>query len=601
MIVEMKKATIALLNSRASENLLVLQDLGVLHPTHVKEPESKETETLKGKIALSQEAIRILSTTKKKEQGRENTSPTEVIDRVISLKEEWARNQDRLEIVDKELERLNPVGDFSSTDFENLKQEGLWAKIYRCPRKGFKKRNIGLPFEIVGRQGKSIYIFAVDRHDFSLPFDEIRIPDRGLNELKKEKEEIEVRNEKLTHEIAAYVPRIPDLKKRLVGLTEQLEFAEAVAGLGQEEQVAYLQGYCPIDQLDGLKQMAGDMGWGLMIEEPSEESEVPTLIKNPAWIRIVQPVFDFMGTVPGYREFDVSFWFLIALSLFFAMLVGDGGYGLLFLLATMIARMKLRSAPWAPFLLLAVFSTGTILWGLITGTWFGVEYLSTVPFLAQFIINELNSYTENQNFMIQLCFVLGGIHLTLAHVVRAMRYIKSLKVLGELGWICILWFLYFLARHFVLGKPLSDFSVQMLAIGILLASVFSNPQKNFIKSALLGLADLPLKVISSFSDLVSYLRLFAVGYATLVVAVSFNNMAADLGAGSLLGGIGAALILLLGHTVNIIMAGMAVLVHGIRLNMLEFSTHLGMNWSGRMYRPFKKMAEDGRDFRRLSY
>jgi V/A-type H+-transporting ATPase subunit I len=107
---------------------------------------------------------------------------------------------------------------------------------------------------------------------------------------------------------------------------------------------------------------------------------------------------------------------------------------------------------------------------------------------------------------------------------------------------------------------------------------------------LLGLADLPLNIVRSFSDLVSYLRLFAVGYATLIVAITFNKMAHDLGWSSLLNGIVATSILILGHAMNIVMAALGVLVHGIRLNMLEFSTHMGMNWSGQMYRPFRKRA-----------
>jgi V/A-type H+-transporting ATPase subunit I len=100
------------------------------------------------------------------------------------------------------------------------------------------------------------------------------------------------------------------------------------------------------------------------------------------------------------------------------------------------------------------------------------------------------------------------------------------------------------------------------------------------------MAELPLGVISSFSDIVSYLRLFAVGFATVVVAESFNNMALGGGISGVLSGIAAVLILFLGHTLNILLGCMAVIVHGIRLNMLEFSGHLGMQWSGKKYEPF---------------
>ncbi len=97
---------------------------------------------------------------------------------------------------------------------------------------------------------------------------------------------------------------------------------------------------------------------------------------------------------------------------------------------------------------------------------------------------------------------------------------------------------------------------------------------------------MPLAIVRAFSDLVSYIRLFAVGYATLVVAVSFNTMALDLKDSGIAGFFAAVLVVVLGHGMNLALASMGVLVHGIRLNMLEFSSHLGMEWSGTRYRPF---------------
>jgi V/A-type H+-transporting ATPase subunit I len=323
-----------------------------------------------------------------------------------------------------------------------------------------------------------------------------------------------------------------------------------------------------------------------MLEEPSDVAEIPTLIKNPAWIGIIRPVFNLMGALPGYDELDVSFWFLLALSLFFALLIGDGGYGLLFLLGTMVAHRRFRSAPKEPFILLYVLSTGTMVWGLITGNWFGVQMLSESPWLRRFIVPRLDVFSDNQEFMMRLCFILGAVHLSIAHLLRTFRQITSLRALGEIGWICILWALFFLALHLVMGDALPRFAATLAVVGILLGVFFNAPAKGFLRSSLAALAQMPLKVVTSFSDLVSYLRVFAVGYATLIVAVSFNELAFGIDAAPWLKGIGTALVLLVGHTINIVGAAMAVLVHGVRLNMLEFSSHLGMTWSGHPYKPF---------------
>jgi len=192
--------------------------------------------------------------------------------------------------------------------------------------------------------------------------------------------------------------------------------------------------------------------------------------------------------------------------------------------------------------------------------------------------------------MMYLCFLVGAIHLTIAHALIAARNVKSPVALSQLGWIGIIWGLFFVAGKLVLSKPFPDFGLLLLFAGMALVLLFANFQKNIAKGALVTLGDLPLSVIGSFSDVVSYLRLFAVGFATFIVASSFNSMAASAGAG-LIGGLIAAIILFLGHGLNIILALMAVVVHGIRLNMLEFSGHLNMQWSGKPYRPFKTSPE----------
>ncbi|MBN2126391.1 MAG: hypothetical protein JW821_18970, partial [Deltaproteobacteria bacterium] len=492
------------------------------------------------------------------------------------------------ETLSREIERMKPLGEFHPGDLVTLQKEGLWVKIYRCSPEELHLQDVPMSHALVGktRGGDHVYILALNEEDFSLPFEEFEMPRKGLRDLEGERNEVRRDLADLERRLDGATAYGGGLREALAREEEAIEFTRAAAGLLREGPLSFLRGYCPSEALEGLRAKAGEKGWGIMIEEVSEADDVPTLIRSPRWLRIVRPVFAFMGTHPGYREYDVSFWFLISLSLFFAILVGDGGYGLIFLLGTVFARRRFRRTSGEPFVLLAVFSVATMLWGLLSGTWFGIEGLARIPVLSGLVVPELDSYADNQDFMIRLCFTLGVLHLTAAHGIRGVRALGSLRVLAEAGWICILWFLYGMANHLVLGRPLPGFSIPLLLAGLVLAALFAGPGRPSPRSALLGLGDLPLRVITSFSDLVSYLRLFAVGYATLVVAVSFNDMAASLGGGSPLGILGAGFVLLLGHGMNIALAAMAVLVHGVRLNMLEFSSHVGMTWSGREYRPF---------------
>ena len=164
----------------------------------------------------------------------------------------------------------------------------------------------------------------------------------------------------------------------------------------------------------------------------------------------------------------------------------------------------------------------------------------------------------------------------------------SPKALGEVGWIAILWTLFFAAGSLVIGKSMPGFTMPLFVMGVSLALIFSNFQKNILKGVGATLGDLPLSIISSFSDIVSYLRLFAVGYASVTVAASFNDMALGNGISSIAAGCIAAFVLFLGHGLNIMLGLMSVIVHGVRLNMLEFSGHLNMQWAGKPYQPFKE-------------
>ncbi|MDY7032473.1 MAG: ATPase, partial [Thermodesulfobacteriota bacterium] len=171
----------------------------------------------------------------------------------------------------------------------------------------------------------------------------------------------------------------------------------------------------------------------------------------------------------------------------------------------------------------------------------------------------------------------------------------SLSFLSELGWMALVWGIYWIARFLVLSEEMNPLGLSLTIAGMSLVVLFGSQGKDgLIRGFVKGLTDLPINAltgIGSLSDLVSYIRLFAVGLATKEVAVAFNNMAADAGFEGAVSIMIAVFILIFGHTINIMLAAMAVLVHGIRLNLLEFSRHLNIEWSGIPFRPFKVMKE----------
>jgi V/A-type H+-transporting ATPase subunit I len=411
---------------------------------------------------------------------------------------------------------------------------------------------------------------------------------------EEEPEELESRIESDRQQLAAIEAELATLaseRKSLLTyfgeLDHRLEVSRVERSMGLKGVIAYVEGYCPAESIEAVETVASSQGWGWIFEDPEDPNQVPVLVRRPRWLRVINPVFKFMGTTPGYTEYDISFWFMISFSLFFAILIGDAGYGLLFLLVNLWLMRKFPAAPKEPFRLLIILSATTICWGAITGTWFGYRQFAQLPFLQALVVDEVNSFVAGtQPFMMYLCFIIGAVHLTIARLTAAVRRITSLTALGELGWIGIIWFLFFLAGDLVIDRPIPTHMIWSLVGGVVLVMLFTDPQRNVLKGALITLANLPLKLVGSFSDIVSYLRLFAVGYASVVVASSFNDMALGIGYDSVIGGIAATGVLLIGHAMNVTLGIMAVIVHGIRLNMLEFSGHLGMQWSGKPYRPF---------------
>ena len=581
MIVPMKKLTL-LVSARDRRAALVrLRTLGVLHVKNIKAPSADEIYELQSQLTDIEKTRLILEGDVT--ETRQDMDAAELVKKTLELSEHRDTLRAELNEKNEAMKWFQEWGKVSLASLQKLQDAGLFVRFYKTDKDGLKRIPEEKQIAIVeeSKEGVKLILLASSETD-SLDLIESRMPLVEVSEMEARIEALNSELEQIEREIAKLVPYKGVLSEYEKAIQKKLELGNVLYGMADEGEFAYLQGFCPVDSLKDIEAAADKNGWGLVIEDPDDPSEVPTLLRNPKPIRIVQPLFDFMGTLPGYREMDISFIFLLFFSVFYAMIVGDGGYGLIFLGLTIWARLKFKKAPSEPFTLFFVLSTGTIVWGAITGTWFGSQAISQWPFLKALIIPQVYSFAGTdaaQNFMMKLTFTIGIIHLTVARLLAAGKKLPSPTAVADIGWILILWCVYFVANQLVLGESMPAFAVYLLYAGAALVVIFANFQKNIIKGFLISLGDLPLNIISSFSDIVSYIRLFAVGIATVTVAASFNDMA---------GGITAPIVLILGHGLNIILAMMSVLVHGVRLNMLEFSGHLGQEWSGKEYKPFRE-------------
>lgn len=583
MIVPMQCLTLLCLASDRERALEVLRDLGVVHLVPVQVAESRALDEARARLTHIRRVMEVLPA--KPGQAPSGQPGEMVVERAWYLLQQKRELEEALEDLRQEHQRIAPYGDFDPQGLRDLQAKGIFIKLVQASPKRPLVAPEGVVVEKLGQDQAGAYYALISRQEFRVEAPELRLPELSRSELERRISDAEAKLLANGDALWAHAGDQAVLGVELQKATMAVQFLEAREGMGGAAPLSYLQGFCPDEQVEVIRAAAAREGWGLLLRAPGEEDVVPTLVRSPGWVKPIKVVFDAIGILPGYREIDISACFLLFLSLFFAMLVGDAGYGLLFIGLTWWARRKAPKAPAPPFNLLYIMGAATVVWGLITGVFFGLG--STPDWMKPFKVDWLG---QESNLM-RLCFLIGASHLTVAHLWNAVRAGKSLGALAQLGWIGTTWTMFYTARMMVLGETFPSFMMPVFYLSVVLIILFMTPVKQ-LKTEWFNHVMLPLNLVSNFVDVVSYLRLFAVGSAGFAVAFSFNEMALAGGWQGVGAGLVSAFILFFGHALNILLSAMGVLVHGVRLNTLEFSSHLGVQWSGTPYRPFARPAAD---------
>ena len=538
MIVPMRHLDLLCLSSEGDATLSALRDLGAVH-LDLSGAAGSAVAQARGKVSDAERALRLIGKARGKAGKDEFDIRAHDVDEVLAIgadRDVLAAERDRLE---REIIAYEPYGDFDPELARKLLDRG---------------------------------IDIADRLPAKLP--EMRLS-KMREKLERVVNRIAIDDAKLAStDEAAILSTFPELADRVA-------FAAARELLENRGAVSVVSGWIPAARADELRACASKMGWGMLLREPAEGEAPPTLIEPPKLFRPIKVLFSGLGIAPAYSESDVSVPFMCYFSLFFAMLVGDGGYGAIILALTLVGWRRYRASEsrstllWSWLVLLTVFSSATIVWGLLSNTWFG----ASLPFANEWpTVKWLGDPTYNN--MMFLCFTIGATHLVLARLWNGACLINSTACLPEFGWAGILVFMYLLVNAIVgISGGVPSWSYWLFGASILL--VVSRTRG-------VDLGMLPLNIMSAMGDIISYVRLFAVGYASLQVARNFNDMAIGLDLPIWAKIVPMVAILLIGHGINFALAGLSILVHAVRLNTLEFSNHKGLTWSGYAFSPFKR-------------
>ena len=588
MIVPMKKVVIITQGKDALSAINSLRALGVLHVEHKQPPKSKDISVLQENIVLLNQSLTILSGVKivpKKSALHRKTTDGQLIARhIIDLYKHKEQLTEYLRTLSIRIKQYEQWGDFNPQDLVDLARKNIFAGLYQIPVKQLSCLPSDITVSKISVKGGIANCFLLRNKAIDIGIKEIVLPHMGLAKMHERKKLDSKVISDLEQQLIEHVDYFDLLNKTKSDLQKELEFQEALSGMGQAETLSYISGYVPFDSTEKLIYQAKQEQWALRIDEPGSEDNIPVLLRNPAWIAIISPVFKFLEILPGYHELDISLTFLIFFSIFFGILIGDAGYGLVYFMITFFLHQQARKHKKKTngFFLFYILSFCAIIWGLCTGTFFGQEWVLKAGYKP--LIPALN----DEKVLQRLCFLIGAVHLSIAHIWRAILKSPALTALADLGWTCVLWACFFIAKLLILGDAFPFFGKWLLIGGVTLVIIFTNPQRNILKGIGEGLGTLALSLMNNFTDVVSYIRLFAVGLAGVAIADAFNGMATSAGTGSVFALLLTGFILLIGHGLGVVLGPVGVLVHGVRLNVLEFSGHAGVSWSGQNYKPLRK-------------
>jgi V/A-type H+-transporting ATPase subunit I len=503
--------------------------------------------------------------------------------------------QDERDFLLKAIEAVEPWGDFRLPAEKERGALRFW--FYKVPRRRMEAvEQSGLVWQAVARDERFDYVVVVhpDRPQ-NMPVAPQELDSRSLSQLKGRLREIERELEHLEWRRCELTRWCRLFEQAMAEADDQAVLEHASLGALEDSGVFAVQGWVPHHALPQVEQFAQQRGLAISVKEPGPDDNPPTLLTNP------EPLAGGEGTVtfymtPGYHTWDPSIVVFFSFALFFAMILSDAGYGALLGVILVFSWRKLSKTRTGVrfrnlFLALVLASVG---YGILVGSYFG---LSPAPgaFLARFHVLDAN----DRSAMMRLSVIVGAFHLMLAHAVTAWRYRGSPRFLGPLGWVAMIFGGLILGLNTVgdkfLGLP-SAAGTTLLVGGIGAVLLFSSDLpfsfdriSHLAWRLLHGLQNLT-GVSKAFGDVLSYMRLFALGLASAELARTFNNIGSDTAAE--LPGIGillAILIVLLGHGLNFLLAVMGGVVHGLRLNCIEF-----FNWSlpeeGYPFEPFCRKA-----------
>ena len=604
MITKMKKLTFLVYHKEYEEFLNSLRELGVVHIVEKQQGAADNTE-LQENIRLFNRlaaTLKLLQNQKHEKnaviatEGGTATRGMQVLDEVDALQTEHGKLSQQLQSYAKEKEVLEVWGNFEPTGIQKLKDAGYIIGFYSCSEGNYKEEwETEYNAMIVNRISSKVFFVTVTKagQEVDLDVEQAKLPAYSLSRLEAlydtTEQAIEGNEKKL---VALSETDIPSLKAALKELQSQIEFSKVVLSSEQTagDKLMLIEGWAPAYSKVEIEAYLNDAHVYYEITDPMPGDNVPIRLNNKGFFAWFEPICK-LYMLPKYNELDLTPFFAPFFMVFFGLCLGDSGYGLfLFLGATAYRLLAKKVTPSMKSIisLIQVLSASTFFCGLLTGTFFGANIYD----LDWPIVQRLkHAVLMDNNDMFRLSLILGVIQILFGMVLKAVNQTIQFGfkyAIATIGWIILLVSTAvsaLFASSELLSMGGTAYKVVLCISGAMIF-LFNTPGKNIFMNIGLGLWDSYNMVTGLLGDVLSYVRLFALGLSGGILAGVFNSLAVGMSPDNVIAGpIVMVLIFVIGHAINMFMNVLGAMVHPMRLTFVEFFKNSGYEGGGKEYKP----------------
>jgi V/A-type H+-transporting ATPase subunit I len=595
MIVPMKKYGFLVFHSDYKNFLNGIRKLGVLH---VRQRPGEPSEELMSSIQLQKDIREVLHVLRQRATTKKEApelSVSEGLDMVVSFREfseELENLHQELGALQKEIDFLRPWGDFSAERLAQLQAAGLHVRFFVCPQKKYRPAwEESYLVEVINTVGADTYFVVITRNGeaVSMEAEEIPPPETALSRLTAQRDALQKKTDAIDARLDRYAeigqPALEAALRETEDTTQLISVIESTQKKA-EGSLMLLEGFAPVTREAKLIEFCDSNDIPFLSEKPEPEDTPPILLKNSAFARLFEPIGK-LFSLPGYRELDLTPFFAPFFMMFFGLCLGDAGYGLVVLLGATLYKARAKDNRKPVLSLAQWLGVATIVFGALTGTFFGLNLLE-----EQFaFLGRLRRFMLDSDKVFQLALALGMVQILFGLFVKASNQIRQFGLkyaIATYGWVILI--LSLLDLGFL--KLTGSVSTYTSWLGVALIILFNDPKAGLFGRLGKGLWEL-YGITGIFGDLLSYIRLFALGISSAILGYVVNDIAIQIKGGiPYLGPVLFVVFLLVGHGANLLIASLGAFVHPMRLTFVEFYKNAGFTGGGKPYRPLSSRKND---------